>query len=77
MKIYKHDSLPDLLIGPTSYFQFYDQERRHQSLDYQTPCQVYQTAKGGGALIIDNFNSAKETKAPRAEELEQRHSAVM
>jgi len=73
--IYKHDSLPDLLIGLTSYFQFYDQERRHQSLDYQT--QVYQTAKGGGALIIDNFNSAKETKAPRAKELEQRHSAVM
>jgi len=72
----KHVSLPDLLIGLTSDFQFYDQERRHQSLDYQTPCQVYQTAKGGGALIID-FNSAKETKAPHAEELEQRHSAVM
>lgn len=73
----KYDSLPDLLIGLTSYFQFYNQERRHQSLGYQTPSQVYQTAKGGGAMIIDKFNSAKEMKIPRAEELGQRHSAVM
>jgi putative transposase len=73
----KYDSLPDLLIGLTSYFQFYNQERRHQSLDYQTPSQVYQTATGGGAMIVDKFNSAKEMKIPRAEELGQRHSAVM
>jgi len=38
---------------------------------------VYQTAKGGGAMIIDKFSSAKEMKIPRAEELGQRHSAVM
>jgi len=58
----KHDSLPDLLIGLTSYFQFYNQEIRHQSLDYQTPCQVYQTTKGGGALIIDNLIARRKQK---------------
>jgi putative transposase len=73
----KYDSLPDLVIGLTSYFQFYNQERRHQALSYETPSQVYQTATGGGAMIIDRFNSTKEAKIPRAEELGQRHSAVM
>jgi putative transposase len=73
----KYDSLPDLLIELTSYFQLYNQERRHQSLGYQTPSLVYQTATGGGAMIIDKFNSAKEPTITRAEELGQRHSAVM
>lgn len=73
----KHDNLQDLLMGLTSYFLFYNEERQHQSLDYQTPSQVYQKAKGGGAKIVDKFNSAKETSTPRAEELGQRHSAVM
>ena len=27
--------------GLTAYFQFYDEERPHQSLDYQTPGEVY------------------------------------
>jgi putative transposase len=73
----KYDSLPDLLIGLTRYFQFYNQERRHQALSYQTPSQVYQTATGGGAMSIDEFNSVKETTIFRAEKLRQRHSAVM
>lgn len=28
--------------GMNSYFSFYNQERMHQSLDYQTPLKVYQ-----------------------------------
>jgi hypothetical protein len=38
---------------------------------------VYQTATGGGAMSIDEFNSVKETTIFRAEKLRQRHSAVM
>lgn len=73
----KHDNLQDLLMGLTHYFLFYNKERRHQSLGYQTPSQVYQKAKGGGAMIVDKFNSAKETSTPRAEKSGQRRSAVM
>jgi putative transposase len=73
----KHDRLQDLIMGLTSYFLFYNEERRHQALDYQTPSLVYQTAKGGGAMIVDKFNCAKEALTPSAEEEGQRHSAVI
>jgi len=73
----KHDRLQDLLMGLTSYFLFYNEERRHQALDYKTPGEVYQTARGGGAKSVDKFNCAKEELTPRAEEVGQRYSAVM
>jgi putative transposase len=56
----KYDGLQDLLIGLTHYFLFYNQERYHQSLGYKTPHEVYQTAMGGGAKIIDKFSSTEE-----------------
>ena len=49
-------NLPELRAGLTSYFEFYNQERKHQSLGYLTPNQVYQTGEGGGARIVDHFN---------------------
>ena len=56
----KYESVQDLLMGLTHYFVFYNDERRHQSLDYQTPDVVYRTAAdGGGAKIVD-VSSAKE-----------------
>ena len=33
----QHSNMPDLLMGLTQYFQFYNQERWHQALDYKTP----------------------------------------
>ena len=39
--IKKYDRVPELESGLTAYFQFYDEERSHQSLDYQTPGEVY------------------------------------
>lgn len=59
----QHDSLQDLLLGLTQYFQFYNQERWHQSLGYQTPDVVYQSATGGGATIVDKFNGPQEAVA--------------
>lgn len=52
--------MPDLLMGLTQYFQFYNQERWHQALDYKTPDEVYKTARGGGAKIVDKFNGTAE-----------------
>jgi len=81
----QHGTVPDLLLGLTQYFQFYNQERWHQSLDYKTPDEVYQTAIGGGAKIVDKFGGARETSpvplrytgdVSRAE-LGQRHSAAV
>lgn len=66
-------AMPELMIGLTEYFAFYNTERTHQSLDYKTPDQVYQTATGGGACIVDKFSDEREQS--RAE-MGQRQSAA-
>jgi len=48
-------SLPELLLGLTEYFAFYNGERPHQSLGYLTPDAVYRSGNGGGAKIVDRF----------------------
>ena len=59
-----YETLPMLLLGLTDYFLFYNGERRHQSLGYATPNAVYLTATGGGAKIVDKFNSARGSIVP-------------
>jgi putative transposase len=56
----------ELMIGLTEYFVFYNGERPHQSLGNLTPDQVYATASGGGARIVDKFsnNEARRTGRP-------------
>ena len=66
-------SVPELLLGLADYFEFYNSERFHQSLDYLIPDEVYRTASGGGAKIVDKF-SEKET-SPRKQK-SNRGSAV-
>jgi len=48
-------SLPELLLGLTAYFAFYNGERPHQSLGYRTPDEVHRSGNGGGACIVDRF----------------------
>ncbi len=36
-----YQSVPDAVRNLQTYFTFYNQERLHQALDYQTPAQVY------------------------------------
>ena len=68
--------VPELLLGLAGYFEFYNSERFHQSLDYLTPDEVYRTGSGGGAKIVDKF-SEKETSRPKSEvESGQRRSAA-
>lgn len=45
----------ELHQGVNEYFQFYNADRLHQSLGYQTPNMVYASGVGGGARIVDNF----------------------
>jgi putative transposase len=56
-----YESMPNLLLGLTHYFLFYNEERQHQALGYTTPDIVYQTGTGGGAMIVDKFNEPTET----------------
>jgi putative transposase len=56
-------SLPELLLGLTEYFAFYNGERPHQSLGDRTPDDVYRSGDGGGASIVDRFG---EHAAPAA-----------
>jgi len=60
-------TLPELLLGLTEYFVFYNTERMHQSLDYCTPDAVYRTASGGGASIVDKFTARKENRQEKTE----------
>ena len=69
-------TLPELLAGLTDYFVFYNTERRHQSLHDVTPDEVYRTASGGGARIVDQFGETATTPPETQHETEHRGSAV-
>jgi len=70
-------TLPELLLGLTEYFAFYNAERTHQSLGYRTPEAVYRTAAGGGASIVDKFTARKENRQEcKPEKTGQRRAAA-
>ena len=58
-------TLPELLLGLTEYFVFYNTQRTHQSLDYSTPDAVYRTASGGGASIVDKFTEREKMRSEK------------
>jgi putative transposase len=69
-------TLPDLRLGLTEYFVFYNTERTHQSLDYGTPDVVYHTANGGGARIVDKFSETEKLTVEIVVTTGQRRSAA-
>ena len=48
-------TMGELHAGLTRYFAFYNGERPHQALSYQTPDAVYASGRGGGAMIVDKY----------------------
>ena len=54
----------ELLLGLTKYFSFYKLERPHQGLQNRTPGEVYQSACGGGAMILDKYGAVKRIPIP-------------
>jgi putative transposase len=55
-----YGNLPELVLGLSASFAFYNGERPHQGLGYRTPDTVYRSGTGGGARIADRFDSAPE-----------------
>ena len=53
----------ELMIGQAEYFVLYNCERHRQSLGNLTPDQVYATASGGGARIVDKFSKSEKLLA--------------
>ena len=53
-------TMGELTVGLTKYFSFYNNERPHQSLGYQTPDVVYASGKGGGAIIVDKYGTTEQ-----------------
>jgi putative transposase len=43
-----YETVPQLRAGLAHYFGFYNRERRHQSLGYRTPAQVYRSGRRSG-----------------------------
>ena len=43
-----YEQVAELESGLRAYFQFYDEERPHQSLGYRTPGEVHRAEKRGG-----------------------------
>jgi putative transposase len=54
-----YETIAELTAGLTKYFVFYNGERPHQSIGNITPSVAYQTAIGGGAVILDKYPRAK------------------
>lgn len=50
--------MEELTVGLAQYFVFYNGERPHQSLGYRTPDEVYRSAEGGGAIIVDKYGDS-------------------
>ena len=62
-----YETLAQVQEGLKTSFAFYHGERRHPSLRYQTPDQVYLTGQGGGAKIIDKFARPSAPAPPISE----------
>lgn len=55
-----YTNMGELMLGLTAYMIFHNEARTHQSLGYGTPCEVYKTGIGGGAMILDKYGRRKD-----------------
>ena len=70
-----YSNMSELMIGLAEYFTFYNSERPHQALSYQTPDEIYRTGENGGAMIVDKYSN-KKANPESIEESGQRRAAA-
>ena len=53
-EVYLHDyaTVTEAILSLKKYFVFYNTERQHQSLDYQTPQEIYEGQETGGIKTL-------------------------
>ena len=68
--------MSELQLGLTDDVVLYNTERRHQSVHDVTPEEVYRTASGGGARMVDQFGKTEHTRPETQKETARRGSAV-
>ncbi len=68
-------NMAELTLGLAQYFAFYNAERPHQVLAYETPNRVYSEGVGGGALIVDKFGD-EDQKQKKTSGTGQRRAAA-
>ena len=50
--LHDHSTVAAVIAGLKAYFEFYNVKRQHQSLDYQTPQEVYEGPTAGGIRTL-------------------------
>lgn len=70
-----YNCMGELLTGLIAYFDFYNNERPHQSLSNLTPNQVYKTGENGGAIVVDKFQNNRSDTDPNKRS--PQHSATV
>lgn len=68
-------NMAELTVGLAQYFAFYNAERPHQALGYETPNGVYRAGTGGGALIVDKFGDADQEQGKESKTGQRRAAA--
>jgi oxalate decarboxylase/phosphoglucose isomerase-like protein (cupin superfamily) len=52
-------TIGELILGLSKYFVMYNGDLPHQASGNKTPDEVYQIASGGGAMIVDKYDTKK------------------
>jgi putative transposase len=71
-----YGSIPELYLGLTEYIEFYNYRRAHQALSYRMPDEVYRAGEGGGARIVDKFETCGATEPGNDSMVKNQVSAV-
>ena len=53
--LWRHETVPALRLGLERYFDYYNVERRHQSLENRTPVAVYGPARDAPTNVCCKF----------------------
>lgn len=57
--LYGYQTIPEARLGLATYFEFYNKERFHQSLDNKTPWQVYTGNQWGNDMSVQFLGPCK------------------
>ena len=69
--------MAELTVGLAQDYAFYNAERQHLALGYETPSRVDRMGAGGGAMIVDKFGDAAPEQEKGRKSGQRRPAAEM